>query len=256
MKPLVFIFSLTIGFLLGCEDAPSSPEELEKAALEVVAKYRERIEQRQAVYLEIARAAAAVPAKDFPLIDLESRPKLPDSCVHPDRQDIDLNFLLDHKIDPFHAPDFLCLGGTSWYGSPVRWLEGDWGEIFRDRTAERVTEFMTEWCDQFLEPRYLFIIRANEFKVPQMLEDYAEPKDGFFSRKIVGSYEEGSIVGDVLVFEVEGKKFLGGVAFSGENAGQISTEKFKRDPDYLRTDLARQARHSFYKALEPYVSAR
>jgi len=30
--------------------------------------------------------------------------------------------------------------------------------------------------------------------------------------------------------------------------------KFKTDPDYLRTDLARSARSSLDKALAPYVS--
>ena len=197
-----------------------------------------------------------MPAENLPPMDLGSRPKLPDSRVHPDRQDIDLNFLLDHKIDPFHAPDFLCLGGTSWYGSPVRWLEGDWGEMFRDRTAERVTEFMTQRCEEFLAPRYLFIIRAHEFKVPQIHDAYAEPKAGILGQKIVGEYETGSVVGDVLVFEVAGKKFLGGVAFSGKNSGEVNKERFKVNPDYLRTDLALSARSSLDKALKPYVADR
>jgi hypothetical protein len=256
MKTLVVVCCLSIGFLVGCEDAPSTPEELEKAATETAEKFRDRVEQRQAVYLDLARAAAAVPVKDLPPIDLGSGPKLPHSTLHPDRQNIDQGFLEDHRMDPFHTPGFLCLGGTSWFKLPVRWMEGDWGEMFRDRTALRVTEFMTEWCEEFLLPRFLFIIRANEYTAPQMLEDYAKPKDTPFGQKITGSYEEGSIVGDVLVFEVDGKKFLGGVAFSAESSSQLNMEKFKSDPDYLKTDLARNARYSIDKALKPYVTER
>jgi len=257
MNPWVLVFSLSIGFLTACgEDVPPTPEELEKAANQVVAVYRDRIEQRRAVYLDIARAAAAVPAKDLPSIDLGSGPKLPDSRTHADRQDIDLTFLMDHRIDPFRAPDFLCLGGTSWFGFPIRWLEGDWGEIFRDRTTKRVTEFMTKRCEEFLAPRYLFIFRAHEFHAPKMLEDYDKPKDGWFGDKIVGSFETGSIAGDVLVFEVAGKRLLGGVTFTGKNSGGINTERFKTNPDYLRTDLSRSVWHQVDKALEPYVARR
>ena len=120
MKPLVLVFSLSMALLTACAEPPPTPEELETAARETAAKYRERVERQHAVYLEIARAAAAVPAKELPPIDLGSRPKLPNSRTDSDRADIDLKFLMDPGIDPFRAPDFLCLGGTSWYGLPVR----------------------------------------------------------------------------------------------------------------------------------------
>ena len=173
---------LSLVSLASCaEEVPPTQEELVKAANDVVATWRDRVEAQHAVYLEIATAAAAVPVADLPPIDLGSGAKLPPSRTHDDRQDIDLIFLKDHTIDPFRAPDFLSMGGTGWYSSPLNWLEGDWGEIFRDRTTARLTAFMTEWFEEFLAPKYLLVFRSHEFKVPEMGKDYDKPKENAFS---------------------------------------------------------------------------
>ncbi|MEN8149406.1 MAG: hypothetical protein ABFS86_06260, partial [Planctomycetota bacterium] len=204
----------------------------------------------------IAQAAAAAPVGDLAPVELGPGAKLPRSRTHDDRAEIDLPFLMDHTIDPFRAPDFLCMGGTGWYESPLRWLEGDWGEIFRDRTTDRLTAFMTERFEEFLAPRYLLVFRTHEFRVPGKVEEFDDPEKGIIGEKIVGSFEAGSVAGDVLVFEVATKRLLGGVAFTGKNSGQVDTERFKTDPGYLRTDLSRSAAYQVEQALKPYVADR
>jgi hypothetical protein len=238
--------------ILGCGEPPATPEELERAASGVAAQYRDRIVEQHAKYLEIARIAAAVPAENLPAIDLGEGRTLPGVGSAPERADIDLPFLLDHTIDPWHANDFLCLGDTFWFQSPIYWLDGEYGDLFRDRTPAKVTRFMTERFDGFLGTKYLMVFRAHEFEEPVLLKKDAAPKD-YFGRKIVGSFVPGSITGDVLVIDVEEMKCLGGVTFHAKSSSMIDTARSRTDPDYVRNDLLRNARSAARKALKPYV---
>ncbi|MEN8151744.1 MAG: hypothetical protein ABFS86_18150, partial [Planctomycetota bacterium] len=103
MKWIVLLVAcLSIVSLTACgEEPPPTEAELVKAADDAVATYRERIEKRHALYLEIAQAAAAAPVGDLAPVDLGPGAKLPRSRTHDDRAEIDLPFLMDHTIDPF-----------------------------------------------------------------------------------------------------------------------------------------------------------
>ena len=131
-----------------------------------------------------------------------------------------------------------------------------WNCRARDRTTARLTEFMTEWFEEFFEPRYLLVYRTHEFQEPRLGEKYDQPKDGLFGQELVGSFKPGSVSGDVLIYEVATKKLLGGIPYSAKSSGQVSDERVRRDPLYLRTDISRSAAHRVEQALKPYVADR
>jgi len=254
MRVASLVLSLSLVLLASCgEEPPPSPEELEKAAEDAAAKYRDRIGEWHARIREIGEAASAVPQEDLPPLELGAGTKLPRHSTGTPRLDLDLKFLLDPTIDAFRDPDFVCLGEVYLYQSPLFWLEGKWGDLFRDRTPQRVTEFMTERIEDLLGKRWLLVYRTHEFEAPVMLEKNAEPKD-WCGRKIVGSFVSGSVRGDVLVYEIATRKLLGGLPFRAESSSQVDMAKFKTDPDHLRSDLARNAKSVLRKALAPHVA--
>jgi hypothetical protein len=205
----------------GCDTSPDSTE--------VLAEFRDRVDARLKTIEAIHAQAQKLPrVTEDRLAELDPPPDLRrkndgpgkaefveiEHLLQTDRASLGLDFIVSYDITVTRIATLLRDGHYPPPNTHLK-LESVEGWILR------------EYLEEFLALRYLFLIRAVDVKKPHLL---GTQKDKLESR----TYLPGHYKGEVLAFDVESGKHLGGFAF------QVGTDPTVTvNTNYYLTDLWR-----------------
>ena len=212
---------LALAIAAGCDTSPD--------ATEVFAEYRDRVEARLRTIEAIHAQAKKLPrvtedrlGKLDPPPDLRRKNDGPGKAefveiahlLQTDRKDLGLDFIVSYDVT---VTTIATLVRDGHYPPPNTHLklENVEGWILR------------EDLEGFLRLRYLFLIREVEVQKPSLL---GKQEDKLETRK----YLPGHYVGEVLAFDVESGKHLGGFSFRVETDPEVTV-----NTNYYLTDLWR-----------------
>ena len=219
-RPLCLFLFLWVG-AAGCDNAPD--------ATAVLAEYRDRVDARLKTIEAIHAQAERLPrvtedrlGELDPPPDLRRKNEGPGKAVfvevghllQTDRQNIGLDFIVSYDITVTRIATLVRDGH---YPPPNKHLqlESVAGWILRD------------YLEEFLQVRYLFLIRPVDVKKPHLLCTH---KDKLETR----TYLPGHYRGEAMAFDVESGKHLGGFSFEVGTDPEVTVNS-----NYYLTDLWR-----------------
>lgn len=192
------------------------------SADDLINEYRPQAEPRMAAVAGVAKAAAAHSAElAEPSVQLTFGDGRDAAIVHLE--------LLDE--DPKTKPDLDFHIVNFWLEFPRDCLAGR-ADFDIDADAVR------SGFDQLLALKYLVVIRTRLFAAPVSTDDK--------------SFSPGLWQGEVLVYEIEGAKLLGGYSVSAGNDAEVTVNTQSVD-SWLRSNLWENARKEVKKVLEKHA---
>ncbi|MHC4819567.1 MAG: hypothetical protein ACYTF8_16100 [Planctomycetota bacterium] len=228
-------FGLLILAVAGAAGCDASPD-----ATEVFAEYRDRVDARLRTIEAIHAQAEKLPrvtedrlAKFDPPPDLRRKNDGPGRAefveiahlLQTDRKSLGLDFIVSYDVTVTRIATLVRDGHYPPPNTHLK-LENVEGWILR------------ESLEEFLQLRYLFLIREIERKEPFLM---GTQKDKLESRR----YLPGHYLGEVLAFDVESGKHLGGFSFRVETDPEV-----KVNTNYYLTDLWRSLAKNAMKRIE------
>lgn len=131
------------------------------------------------------------------------------------------------------------------------------GEFHGGRPGNR--ELMDELLKHFTALRYVLVVRGMEVRAP-VIEPRKEKKPDPFQSRTPGAnadflFTSGTCDGDLILFDLETKKSVGGFRFYGKNSPQLMVSSIDQ-MGYLESDLRKNTTRSIAKDfLQRYPSA-
>lgn len=259
--PLTIVIFAVLIINIGCSK-PATPEEKIAAAKRIVEENMIQIKERMQLLKEIGSEAEKQPLITTKILELGNRPKMSkyffmDPLEKRSRSVVNLPL---YRLIEKPGENKISLSLGSWFTIIDRYVRDnynmEWLTKPTELTLKKVESRIKDEVEEFLLPRYFMIVRTYGLLTPElikMVESGMETKDAF-GRKIAGQFRKGSVKGDVLIYDLSDRSFLGGLPFYEESSSLISAKKIKTDPKAFITDLVRAVQYKVWEQLKPYMN--